>query len=641
MSDLNEELNKEQLRVVYEGDGPCLVLSGPGSGKTRTLVYRAAHLLKKGVSPERILLLTFTRRAAQEMLSRIEEICPGSREGIYGGTFHSVGNIFLREYAHRVGYSPSYVIMDKEDSKSVLKGIVKEEGKEGVPKAQVIQSIISFCVNSQRDLGEVTEERFPYLDADAVQGIRNVYETYKRRKRENNVMDFDDLLQNWERLLSFSDIRKELSERFFYILVDEYQDTNLLQDEIVHKMSENHGNVLVVGDDAQSIYSFRAADVKNILNFKEKYPNSKTFRLETNYRSTPEILEIANSIMEKNENKLDKELKSVKGEGKPPRILSFLGPSEQAGFIADYVNNNFNEISDTAVLFRAHFHSVELELELAKRGIPYVMRGGMKFIEQFHVKDLMAFLRIFLNFCDESSWRRLLLRQEGVGEVGAGKIMKRIFEMENLEEVLEKRTILLDEVSSKKTRPSLEKLLFSLEKGLHEEIGRKIRVFREEIYDHYLELSFENARERMNDLKKIEELSLKYETLESMVSDLSLSEDFTKEDPSINEAVTLSTVHQAKGLEWKNVFIISLREGDFPHGRAIEEGSLEEERRLFYVALTRCKENLFLTYPLRSSRNEVSTSSRFLEEMDTVRYEEEDDGEEDVVIEDDEGWEMM
>lgn len=630
MVDFRKELNREQLKVVYEGDGPCLVLSGPGSGKTRTLVYRTAFLLERGVNPSRILLLTFTKKAAKEMLSRIHQLFPKGREKIYGGTFHHAGNLFLRRYASRIGYDPGFIIIDQEDSKSLLKEIIKDISKESLPKAPVIQSIISLSVNAKKETKQVIEEQFPYFNDLVVEKIEEIKKRYKERKKRGNLMDYDDLLEKWNEILFFEDIQKEIGEQFFYILIDEYQDTNALQDEIVRKISDTHGNILAVGDDSQSIYSFRAANIENILNFPKNYPQCKTFRLEKNYRSTPQIVDIANRVIENNKRRLQKKLESVKKEGIFPETISFSSSFEQARFIAEYLKKEKSSLASTAVLFRAHFHSLELEMELVRKKIPYIMRGGVRFAEQFHVKDLMAFLRIYLNHHDETSLKRILLRQEGIGEVSASKIIEEITQKKTLKEAIKDKESIKKSTSSQKSGEGVFFLLSLLEKGIEKEIDEKISIFREEFYDQYLNFSFENAKERRGDLKRITELSEKYEDLHTMVSDFSLSETFKEEESDEKETLTLSTIHQAKGLEWETVFIISLKERDFPHSKSIDEELLEEERRLFYVAITRCKERLFLTYPLYSSRDKkIGIPSRFLSEgglIDEEIIEEKEDG---------------
>ncbi len=639
MKEYERELNEEQLRVVYEGDGPCLVLSGPGSGKTRTLVYRSAYLLEKDVFPERILLLTFTKKAAKEMFSRILRISNKGGEKICGGTFHHVGNLFLKKYASRIGYSSNFTIIDEDDSKNLIATILKETDEGRGLKAQVVKKIISLSTNSNKNIEKVVEDGFFYLDENITASIPVIADYYKKRKKENNLMDYDDLLFNWLQLLSYPDIQEEISSRFLYILIDEYQDTNRIQDDIVKKLSKVHGNILAVGDDAQSIYSFRAADIENILSFSKSYPKAKIFRLESNYRSTPEILDVANNVIKKNEKKLDKTLKSVHGSGSVPTIISFSNSFEQAKFIVDEIEK-INNLDEVAVLFRAHYQCAEIEIELAKRRVPYIVRGGVRFFEQFHIKDVFAFLRILTNFYDETSWRRLLLRQEGVGEIGVKKIISKIKEEKNINSLAEKK----DNIApSRLATTGLSLLLSLLQRAEKEKRPEKIiSIFLQGFYNEYLDLSFENARERKGDIKKVAELSTKYEDIGEMTDDLSLSEDFkggeffTQSKIRARGKVTLSTVHQAKGLEWGTVFIVSLKEGGFPHAKSIEDGLIEEERRLFYVAVTRCKRNLFLTYPLYSLREkELSSPSRFLEEMESEVY----DSEERIVEKDSEEWE--
>jgi DNA helicase-2/ATP-dependent DNA helicase PcrA len=635
MIDFEKELNKEQLKVVLDGDGHCLVLSGPGSGKTRTLVYRAAYLLQKGVPASQILLLTFTKKAAKEMLNRIYKISGMNEKEICGGTFHHTGNLFLRTYAERLGYSSNFIILDEEDSRSIISGIIKEEKINNAPKAPVIQKIISLSVNSKKTIKKTIEEYFSYFEEEIADIILEIAEKYQKRKKDNNLMDYDDLLFNWNEILSIPDIQKNISERFLYILVDEYQDTNALQNEIIKKIGQLHKNILAVGDDAQSIYSFRAADIENILNFSKEYKSAKIFKLESNYRSTEEILDIANAVIKNNDKKLEKELKSLLGKGAIPEIIPFSNPREQAKHIADYIVLNGN-ISEIAILFRAHHHAVELEMELAKRKIPYILRGGIRFFEQFHTKDVMAFLRIMLNFHDEPSWKRLLLRQEGVGEVSARKIIEKIFLEGGIEDVLGKKEEIYNANIPVMGINGLKTILPIFESCKEKEISEKIDIFLNSFYNHYLDFSFENAKERKNDLKKLKEISMEYENLEEMISDFSLSEDFQKEE-KLKDAVVLSTVHQAKGLEWETVFVISLKEGDFPHSKAIEEDMIEEERRLFYVAVTRCKKNLFLTYPLYNFREKyIAPPSRFLKEAQNLFYNEAEE-----IIEEDGGWETF
>lgn len=643
MVDFQKKLNKEQLRVVYEGEGPCLVLSGPGSGKTRTLVYRTVYLLEKGISPSSVMLLTFTKKAAKEMLFRIKKISSCNPEEIYGGTFHHVANIFLRKYGEKIGYASNFVIIDEDDSKKIISGVISEKygkQKEDVPKPKVIKNIISLAVNSEKAVEEVIEKNFPFFSNEVVDFILEIKEEYKKIKKESNVMDYDDLLFNWKVLLSNSEVKDAISEKFLYVMVDEYQDTNRLQDSIIRKISEKNKNILAVGDDSQSIYSFRAAEIDNIINFSENYPGAKTFKLESNYRSAPEILETANLVIKNNTKRLDKNLKSVTSFKGEVDVLTFSNPIEQAEYIADYIEqkDNHNEI---AVLFRAHHHAVEVEMELTRRNIPYVSRGGVRFFEQLHIKDVTAYLRVLLNFHDRVSLERLLLKEKGVGEVGAKKMSLEVSSYKKIEDVFKNKEEIAKKVCTSISKKGFLKIINLIEQGKEKTIPEKIELFLDDFYSHYLDFSFENAKERKNDLKKIYEMSFDYEELEDIISDFSLSEDVEKEK---NErSVVLSTIHQAKGLEWETVFVISLKEGDFPHAKAIEEGSVEEERRLFYVAITRCKENLFLTYPRYNFREkQIMPPSRFIEETRGLITDEEFQDEEIIIENNEDGeWEVM
>lgn len=642
--DYKKELNAEQLKVVLEGDGRCLVLSGPGSGKTRTLVYRTSYLLEKGIRPEEILLVTFTRRAAREMVERIEKILPFSPKGIYAGTFHHIGNRILNQYAELLGYKRGFSILDKKDSEDLISISVQELGykndkEKKFPQPEVIHKILSLANNSAMPLVEVVEERFSQIlknqEEEIISFLRKVNNEYQRRKKQQNSMDYDDLLTNWLKLLEdFPEIKEKISKSFKYILVDEYQDVNVVQDRIIERMSSANGNVLVVGDDAQSIYSFRAAEIKNILNFSKKSKKTKVFKLETNYRSIPEILDVANQIISFNKNKLDKTLKSVKKNGKAPMVIPVRNGREQARFIADRISSLKQEgvpFSEMAVLFRARHHSAELELELARGNVPYLVRGGVRFFEQVHVKDIISILKILVNFQDELSWERALRCQEGIGMVYSRKIFQRFVKGNGIESLTGmKRKDLLAKASMPKAAFGLRRLINLLEGSYKIFLNKKEGYISEMIiyildnwYEEHLRNNFPNADDRIEDTRQLALLSAGYNNLEEMINSFSLSEDFARgglrENQGYGDLLTLSTVHQAKGLEWKAVFIISLNNGHFPHSKSFDqEGSLEEERRLFYVAVTRCKEDLCLIYPLFFSRGRMEVPAQpsiFLEEM--------------------------
>ncbi len=604
-------LNEEQLDVVKNGDGYALVLSGPGSGKTRTLTFRTAYLLEKGIKPDRILLLTFTKKAANEMLSRIEKLIGSDAQRVLGGTFHHMGNHYLRRYADRLGYSLNYTILDQKDSKDFIKIIVEEIDKEGeLPGVKSVQRIISLATNSNKSISKIVDNEIK--SNSALEKLQEVEKMYRKRKLEKDLMDFDDLLINWLKLLDNPDLKEKITKKFEYILVDEYQDTNVIQGDLLEKLSSYHKNLMVVGDDSQSIYSFRAAEIKNILNFSEKYP-AKVFKLETNYRSTPEILNLANCIIQNNTSKLQKDLKSVKNEGPNPTVVCLTSPREQSRFIVQKLNSQLKP-GNSAILFRAHYHAAGLELELAKKGIPYTVRGGTRFFEQAHVKDISAFLKILVNFKDTPSWMRVLKKQPGVGDAYAKRVTDMTTAFNKQEEILKNKNKVLEAVPSR-IKPKVEEILNLMKAVKNTKSTEKgISKILKNWYGEKLEKDFDNPEERMEDLNQLINLAKEYSNLRVMLSDFALSEDF-EVDKASEKSLTLSTIHQAKGLEWKNVFIISLKEGKFPHKKSMEENLIEEERRLFYVAVTRCKENLFLTYPV-FEKGQSSGPSRFLREAD-------------------------
>ncbi|MFW6230102.1 MAG: ATP-dependent helicase, partial [Halanaerobium sp.] len=530
---------------------------------------------------------------------------------VLGGTFHHVGNYYLRRYANELGYDRNFTILDQEDSKNLIQVVADEVDEEGdLPSAKSIQMIISLATNSNESVLEIADGQIN--SNSAREKIIEVEKRYQKKKKEKNLMDYDDLLLNWLKLLKDPKIKNKIAKRFKYILVDEYQDTNVIQDELLEKLSSYHKNLMVVGDDSQSIYSFRAAEIKNILNFSEKYP-ANVFKLETNYRSTPQILRLANCIIENNTSKLDKQLKSVKKEGTNPVVACLTSPREQSKFIVQKIKNKLKP-EESAILFRAHYHAAGLELELAKEGIPYIVRGGTRFFEQAHVKDISAFLKLLVNFRDEPSWIRVLKKQEGVGDAYAQRATNVITSFNSQEEITTNKKMVLKEIPSRvasKVEEVLD-LMTSIQNAEKTEEG--LEDLLENWYKDKLESDYDNSRERMDDLKQLIDLSKDYDNLQEMLSDFALSEEF-QINKGTEDALTLSTIHQAKGLEWKNVFIISLKEGKFPHKKSVEENLIEEERRLFYVAVTRCKENLFLTYPVFEKRGS-SNPSRFLREVE-------------------------
>jgi DNA helicase-2/ATP-dependent DNA helicase PcrA len=616
------ELNEEQLKVVKESNGPCLVLAGAGTGKTRTIVYRVAYLLENGARPENILLLTFTNKAAQEMLRRVEILVGIQPKGFLGGTFHHVGNLILRKYGKTLGYSPDYTILDEEDSHNLFSQIITEMGlkkknsKNYLPKPALLAEILSLSINSQKNLLEIIEKRFPSFreQTDNIQQIATIYE---ERKREKKLVDFDDLLFLWYRLLKERpEIKEVLLNRFHFILIDEYQDTNRLQGMIVEELASGHQNLLAVGDDAQSIYGFRGATVENILNFPKVFPNTKIFKLRRNYRSTQAILDLANFTIQNNWHQFEKKLESNYKKGEKPELWVFPDSEEEARFIVDQIMDFREEgetFLDSAVLFRSVYQAIEIELELQKRGIPYVLRGGIRFFEQVHIKDIIAYLKVLLNQHDDLAWQRILKLEEGIGEKNALKISQILTQLNFDYSRLDSKQLIKEQLFflSSIAQLGIENVFRRL-KHLSEyqtnSISQMILYLLDDFYEKYLTFAFEDAKDRLEDLKQLAYFAQRYKNLPDFLSDATLSEGFRKEKMDLSkedenrEYLILSTIHQAKGLEWKNVFLIGLVDGQFPHYKSLNRQiELEEERRLFYVACTRAKERLFLTYPLSSS----------------------------------------
>lgn len=642
--DYQKELNGEQLKAVLEGDGRCLVISGPGSGKTRTLVYRVAYLLEKGVDPENILLVTFTKKAASQMLSRVEALLGFRPQGLLGGTFHHIANLFLRRYATFAGYKNDFGILDEDDSKNLIAGIMEEmqitkSAYPNFPKAVMVQEVLSLAQNTRKPMKEVADSQFSYLElADGeIDKLSQILGRYNEKKKEQNLMDYDDLLINWQNILKDNgEVRQKISERFQYVLVDEYQDTNVIQEGMVELMAETHKNIMAVGDDAQSIYSFRGADIEHILNFSKKYPDAKVYKIETNYRSIPEILDVANESIRHNYGQIRKTLRAVKNIGRKPKVFLLESATKEAEFVSSTVarmRSQGEDLNKIAVLFRGRHSASELELALAKHSIAYLMRGGMKFFEQQHIKDTLAFLRALTNNKDQTAWERVLRLFDGVGPAAAGKIFLRIYSLNSREgindEALLKDLALMAPNRAKEGMITLGKIIKGASLAQKEKasdyISKIIFCWLDDFYAQYLKVSFPDAPERIEDVHELSKLSLDYGSIADMLSAMTLSEEFegeVYENGQKGQAITLSTIHQAKGLEWNTVFIIGLKEGSFPHGKSVDDlNFLEEERRLFYVAITRCKENLYITYPMmdwKRKGDQASKPSRFLKEIQSA-----------------------
>lgn len=630
--DYENELNQEQFDVVSQGGGHALVLAGAGSGKTRTITYRVAWLLEHGVAPGNILLLTFTNKAAREMIERIEGLLGVYPEGLWAGTFHSIANRLLRKYAGKVGFEPNFSILDQEDARELVKWCVKElkidtKGRR-FPSASVLHSLISFMRNKGCDLETAIELKHPKF-LPILAEIDEVETLYRRQKANQNAMDFDDLLLIFLDLLkSHPDVQESLSSTFEYVLVDEFQDTNVIQAEIVQRLSSAHRNLLVVGDDAQSIYSFRAAEIRNILNFPNQYPDTKTFRLTQNYRSTPQILDVANAVIANNIDQFPKELQATCSPHEQPCLVPAASASQEAQYIAEQVldlHDKGVELKNIAVLFRAAFHSQSLEFELMKRDIPYDYRGGMKFFERAHIKDAVAHLRLIHNIKDGMAWMRVLKIHPGIGIVTAGKIAQLAGQCAELKDAQS-----LAVPGGKKAQLGWEGFLRVLRDLLQARPfpAAYIRMLAaNNDYQAYLENEYPNFRERLDDIEQFALFAEQFDEIGPFLEAVSLTDEYGAvrgRDEVEEDRLILSTIHQAKGLEWDAVFVMHLAEGSFPSARALDEDQgLEEERRLFYVATTRARRKLFLTYPVTAGYEhvEIKQPSMFIDEIPQGQYE--------------------
>ncbi|TSC55871.1 MAG: DNA helicase II / ATP-dependent DNA helicase PcrA [Parcubacteria group bacterium Gr01-1014_18] len=636
MINYRTELNSEQYEVIEKGGGYSLVLAGAGSGKTRTLVYRVAYLLEHGIAPENILLLTFTNKAAREMMERLYELLAGRSDvritGIWGGTFHSMANRILRRYAGAIGFSNSFAILDEDDSEDLLKESLKSvvpEADKSFPKTRVIRSMISFAKNKGVSVSELLAEKYAHIPDEVASQIRQIAGLYEEKKKKASSMDFDDLLYYWNLLLDDPRIRQELGGQFKYILVDEYQDTNYIQSSIVRKLSSVANNLLVVGDDAQSIYSFRAATISNILGFPKDFTPSQVFRIETNYRSVAGILNLASASIARNIKQHKKTLKSAREGGDKPNLVYVRNNLEQSSWVVSQIRRLESQgvsKKDIAILFRSSFHILELELELNRARIPYAVRGGMRFFEQAHVKDILAYLRLVSNPADGVSWRRVLKMRDGIGEKTLDFIWR---ELESRPSFAEQVMILSELGVSTKAKQSLlevQDLLGLFLGGTALPLRESILGILEKFYRTYLQANFENFKERVADLEGLLEFASQYQTWDLFLADTALSEKFDKEE-SGGDHLILSTIHQSKGLEWKAVFILALADGSFPHFRSFDnQEELEEERRLFYVACTRAKDHLYCMVPQMSMTNgelRVNQPSVFVKEVDSGLFKKE------------------
>ncbi len=626
--DYAAELNREQLEAVMHPGGPMLVLAGAGSGKTRTLVYRVARLLEDGVQPSQVLLLTFTNRAAREMLDRVGRLLGHDASRVMGGTFHSVANRLLRRWGEQLGYRSSYGILDREDARDLmgaaLAEVVPSAPPRRLPGAAALVEIYSLCINTGRAVDEIVPSRYPQFASDT-DTVAEVFRRYLERKRAGNVMDYDDLLLNWLLLLRrHEDVRRALLARFAHVLVDEYQDTNRLQADIVDTMLPPGRNLVVVGDDAQSIYAFRGAEFANILSFPERYPDCATFRLETNYRSLPPILELANASIAHNQRQFPKTLRAVREGGEVPVVCAAPSPEAQAAFVASHILELIDEgvpLDDIAVLYRNHSHSLEVEVELTRRNIPYEVRSGLRFFEQRHVKDVLAHLRFVANPRDEVAFSRMARLRPRLGERLVARLWAQLTATgDPLSALVHLNPAAVGlPAAAARSAAELGQLVGRLERQ-RARPGEMVREVLASGYREYVRAQLDNAASRLDDLEQLALFADAYDEVAAFLDEVTLMNELSGEDVVAVEGdrqrVTLSTVHQAKGLEWGAVFLVWLAEGRFPTARAED---VEEERRLFYVACTRAKDHLFLCYPFvardRYRVDVILEPSRFLSEL--------------------------
>ena len=631
--DFERELNDEQRAAALAPDGPVLVIAAAGTGKTRTLTYRVAHLVERGVDPARILLLTFTNRAAREMLERAGRLVGDRVGGIWGGTFHHMANRMLRRHAGRIGWPNDFKILDEDDSRSIVRAVLRDLDlrDKRFPKPEALLSVLGLAVSRDVPPDELVAKRFADTEVRVADVLR-VFREYAERKRALNAMDFDDLLAQARRLLQeCAPVRQNYQEQFLHVLVDEYQDTNPIQAALVDLLAARHRNLLVVGDDFQSIYSWRGADYRNFLSFPERYPDARTYKLETNYRSVPGVLAVANECIAGNPHQFQKTLRPVRKDPIRPQRIELRDGRQQARFVADEIERLLQKgfpPREIAVLYRAHFHALEMELELQQRAVPFAMTSGLRFFEQAHVKDVCAVLRLAYAPGDELAFVRMLSLLPRVAERGAERIWKNIGARFNPLSTEEGRAVgkQLPEPAREPWARIVEKLAQAVEKPHPSALaGEIVSRFCDAFYREYVSLTFQDAEERMQDLQALIEFTERFPSLGEFLDEVTLLTNVDtgprpRRGEERQDRVLLSTIHQAKGLEWRAVFVLWLADGLFPAGRALVEDPLaEEERRLFYVAVTRAKDRLYLCAPrMRMGKDygmQFYSPSRFLEEI--------------------------
>ncbi len=626
-----EVLNPAQYDAVTHRDGPLLVVAGAGSGKTRTLIYRVARLIESGVPPGAILLLTFTRRASQEMLRRAEQLVGDRTRAVSGGTFHSFANTVLRQWGAPLGLKPNFTILDRADMEDVINLLRSRMGfgsrERRFPKKGTLAEAISMARNKRRGLDEEIQLDFPHL-IEHSEEILQLAQKYEAYKRERGLLDYDDLLDKLVELLQQNEaVRMRLSDAYRYIMIDEYQDTNEVQAEIVRLLAANHRNVMAVGDDAQSIYSFRGANFRNILDFPKIFANARIVKLEENYRSIQSILDVANEVISRAAESYTKVLFTKRKGEIRPMLVRAADEHMQSRFVAQRIlelREEGVELNEIAVLFRSSFHSFDLELELQRRDVPFIKRGGFKFIETAHVKDVLAHLRVVANPTDAVSWLRALTLVKGVGNRTAERLIEVLINAPEPEKALiASSAVSIARGEGPDGFRRLAELLASMRgdaKRPAEQVAATIAYYLPLMRDAYPD----DFPKRERDLEHFQNITERYRSLQSMLSDMALeppndSLGGVLASDTEDELLTLSTIHSAKGLEWKVVFLIWAADGRFPGPQSMDPEDLEEERRLMYVATTRAKDELYLSYPIymfdRAMGYTMGRVSRFLEDM--------------------------
>ncbi|MEO0794837.1 MAG: ATP-dependent helicase [Verrucomicrobiota bacterium] len=666
------ELNPAQLAAVTAPDGPSLVLAGAGSGKTRTLTYRVAYLLEKGVWPREILLLTFTNKAAREMLQRVEELTGVPGHKFWGGTFHSIGSRILRMHGESIGLDKSYTILDQGDSESLFGDTLKEldakfnKDKEN-PKPRVVLDIVSYSRNTERAVEDVAAERYPWLE-DLPEKVRSFADAYEEKKRTQQVCDYDDLLELWLKLLNDNaEVREVLQSRFRYILVDEYQDTNTVQAAIINRMAEKHRNVMIVGDNWQCIYTWRGAEFGNMEEFGQKYPEREIYKIETNYRSSPEILKLANALMFQHPyiDGYPLELSAAKTSNQRPYVIPTMDTRQQAQFVLKRIEGlqmQGTPLKDIAVLYRAHYQAMDLQMELSRQGLAYTITSGVRFFEQAHIRDFVAQLSFISNPGNETAFKRVAGLLPKIGPKTAERLLKLTRKVAEKESKPFFQSLTDDTVLAKVPKDAVDDwtdMAYTMQ-DMHEALGSPslgakdepkenqgdlfaevladekaaaeskakppedvVKIGIEGWYGDYLRTVYENWQTRRDDLDSLIGFASRYDTMTELLAQLVLlnSETSDRKIEADAETLRLSTIHQAKGLEFPVVFVLGCADELLPLKRAIEEGDVEEERRLFYVAVTRAMDELYLCYPkvtVTGGPPRLLQPSRFLRDIQSI-----------------------